>query len=124
MSDWIEHDGRKYYEESYITLANKNAERRGERIAELEARELTPAGWLYKVIVNKHVTGPPLPGQIKIEGVWGTPSGHLHFSPTPPTDRWIYWKAPVYFADAPAEARPTRTRHDKPASAEPGGAGL
>lgn len=37
MSDCIEHDGKKYYEESYVILANSNAQRRGERIAELEA---------------------------------------------------------------------------------------
>ncbi len=28
MSDWIEVDGKKYYEESYLLLANKNAKRR------------------------------------------------------------------------------------------------
>ena len=59
-------------------------------------REAHPAGWLFKIIVNKHLTGPPLEGQIQIAGVWGTPSSHLHFSPDEPTDPWIYWKAPVY----------------------------
>jgi hypothetical protein len=38
MSDWIEHDGKKYYEEGYLVLANNNAKRRGERIQELEAQ--------------------------------------------------------------------------------------
>jgi hypothetical protein len=37
MSDHIESDGKKYYEESYLALANNTASRRGERIAELEA---------------------------------------------------------------------------------------
>jgi len=27
MSDWIEHNGKKYYEESYLILANENAKR-------------------------------------------------------------------------------------------------
>lgn len=36
MSDCIEHDGRKYFEESYLHLANRNAQRKDERIAELE----------------------------------------------------------------------------------------
>lgn len=36
MSDWVELDGRKYYEESYLLLANNNSERRGETIKELE----------------------------------------------------------------------------------------
>ncbi len=58
-----------------------------------------PAGWLYKLIVDKHVTGPALEGQIQISGVWGTPSTHLHFSVEPPTDPWAYWQAPVYLAD-------------------------
>ena len=26
MSDWIEHNGKKYYEESYLILANENDE--------------------------------------------------------------------------------------------------
>jgi uncharacterized coiled-coil protein SlyX len=58
------------------------------------------AGWLHKAIVDKHATGPALDGQIQIDGVWGTPSSHLHFSQEEPTDRWIYWKAPVYFLSA------------------------
>jgi hypothetical protein len=38
MSDWIEVDGKKYFEESYLILANNNSKRRGERIQELEAQ--------------------------------------------------------------------------------------
>lgn len=38
MSDWIEHDGKKYYEESYITLANQNALRVLERLAALTSQ--------------------------------------------------------------------------------------
>jgi len=37
VSDFIEKDGKKYYEESYITLANNNAARRGEKIKTLTA---------------------------------------------------------------------------------------
>lgn len=37
MSDWIMHDGKKYFEEGYLIMANKSAERRGKRIKELES---------------------------------------------------------------------------------------
>ena len=41
MSDWIERDGKKYFEESYLTLANtlatKAVAKREQRIAALEA---------------------------------------------------------------------------------------
>lgn len=37
MSDWIIHEGKKYFEESYLIGANKTAERRGNRIATLES---------------------------------------------------------------------------------------
>lgn len=37
MSDHIEIDGKKYYEESYLVLANANTERRGELVAALSA---------------------------------------------------------------------------------------
>lgn len=30
MSDWIEVDGKRYYEQGYLIMANKTAERRGE----------------------------------------------------------------------------------------------
>ena len=36
MSDTIQVNERTYYEESYLTLANRNAQRREERIKELE----------------------------------------------------------------------------------------
>lgn len=32
MSDWIEHDGKKYYEESYVVLANRLAKSETERL--------------------------------------------------------------------------------------------
>jgi len=35
MSDYIESDGRKYYEESYLVLANSNTERANSAIATL-----------------------------------------------------------------------------------------
>ena len=35
MSDWIEKDGKKYFEEGYLILANNNAARRGRKIKEL-----------------------------------------------------------------------------------------
>ena len=38
MSDWIEVDGKKYYEEGYLELANNNSKRRGEKIKELEKK--------------------------------------------------------------------------------------
>lgn len=37
MSDWIEKDGKKYFEEGYLKLANKNASRRGETVASMKA---------------------------------------------------------------------------------------
>ena len=37
MSDHIEVDGKKYYEESYLQMGIATAKRRGERIKELEA---------------------------------------------------------------------------------------
>lgn len=33
MSDWIEVDGKRYYEQGYLIMANKTAERRGGRLA-------------------------------------------------------------------------------------------
>lgn len=78
------------------------------------AREIEPIGWLYKIIVNKHVTGPPLEGQIQIDGVWGTRSSHLHFSPQPPQVNWIYWQSPVYSQEAlAAELRKESDRAQK-----------
>ena len=62
-----------------------------------------PAGWLYKIIVDKHLTGPPREGQTQIAGVWGTPSTHLHFSVDKPTDPWVYWQAPVYYGQPHVE---------------------
>ncbi len=41
MSDKVEVDGRKYYEESYLVLANANAKRCKVRIAELKAQIAT-----------------------------------------------------------------------------------
>lgn len=38
MSDHIEVDGKKYFEESYLQIGNETAKRRGRRIAELEAQ--------------------------------------------------------------------------------------
>ena len=55
-----------------------------------------PVGWLYKFIVNKHMTGPPKPGQIQIAGVWGDRSNMMHFSIDEPLGGCIWWKAPVY----------------------------
>lgn len=37
MSDWIEHDGRKYFEESYLLASSESAKRRLEKIVALEA---------------------------------------------------------------------------------------
>ncbi len=65
-----------------------------------EREEKKPIGWLYKRLVNKHLTGPPLDGQIQMDGVWGTPSTQLNFTPELPTERWIYWQSPVYSQDA------------------------
>lgn len=66
-----------------------------------------PVGWVYKIIVNKHITGPPLEGQIQIESVWGTPSDHVYFSIDDPTShRWVYWKAQVYSCDESAAKEP------------------
>jgi hypothetical protein len=36
MSDHIEHDGKRYIEETYLILANNNSARKRDRIAELE----------------------------------------------------------------------------------------
>lgn len=51
MSDWIDHDGKKYYEESYLQLANANAKRcaaENERLREIidKCGELS-TGWKY-----------------------------------------------------------------------------
>lgn len=67
-------------------------------IAEARVAEESPVGWLCKVIVNKHASGPPLPGQIQISGVWGTPSNHIYFSVDRPIDKWVWWEAPVYLS--------------------------
>lgn len=33
MSDWIMHDGKRYFEESYLVLANSNAKRVSQSVA-------------------------------------------------------------------------------------------
>lgn len=38
MSDWIEQNGRRYYEASYLELANRNRERADQIIATLQAQ--------------------------------------------------------------------------------------
>jgi hypothetical protein len=70
-----------------------------------------PIGWLYKIIVDKHLTGNPRNGQIQINGVWGTPSNHIYFSPETPTHQWIWWQSPVYL--------PAATRTEKPSEEKP-----
>jgi len=48
MSDWIEKDGKKYFQESYLKLANNNAEAAKRRIVKLEGvlKRLRPMiGW-------------------------------------------------------------------------------
>ncbi len=60
------------------------------------AAALIPAGWFYKLIVDKHLTGPPLEGQIQVANVWGTPSDHLYFAPELPDGKYWYWKSPAY----------------------------
>ena len=60
---------------------------------------IEPAGWLYSILVNKHASGPPLEGQIKMGDIWGTPSNHRHFSLKLPSEPFIWWKAPVYFIE-------------------------
>jgi hypothetical protein len=35
MSDWIEKDGKKYFDEGYLNLANQNARRRGEQVSRM-----------------------------------------------------------------------------------------
>lgn len=37
VSDHIEHDGKKYYEESYLIMANNAAKLRGTKLRKLEA---------------------------------------------------------------------------------------
>lgn len=60
---------------------------------------MTHAGWLYKVLIDKHVTGPPLDGQVQIFGIWGTPGDHLKFSKEYPTDTFAWWTSPVFYLD-------------------------
>jgi sigma54-dependent transcription regulator len=43
MSDWIERDGKKYYEEGYLILANQNTKRKDEELA--EARRQLEEAW-------------------------------------------------------------------------------
>lgn len=59
-------------------------------------------GWIYKVIVNKHVTGPPREGQIQINGVCGTPSDHIYFSTEPPAHEWMWWKSACFATNTDA----------------------
>ncbi len=52
MSDWIEQNGKKYYEAGYLTMANNTAKRRGEKIKELQSQLET-----VKNTVSKWVDG-------------------------------------------------------------------
>lgn len=47
MSDWIEHNGKKYYEESYLILANENAKRHSQDTKRLDwyLRRSRVRGW-------------------------------------------------------------------------------
>lgn len=38
MSDWIEVDGKRYYEQGYLIMANKTAERRRKLLVEFSAK--------------------------------------------------------------------------------------
>ena len=84
-----------------------------ERISELEAeacrmREAlqVPIGWRFNVLVDKHSTGAPLPGEISMldisrQQVWGHP-GQWRYSdgPNKPDVDWICEAEPLYFAPA------------------------
>jgi hypothetical protein len=116
VSDWIEDDGKKYFEESYLQMANANAKRLRSQVEELqrelqEARKMhdasdIPVGWRYRVLVNKHSSGPPLQGEIPMldicrQRVWGSP-GEWRYSdgPDAPDVDWMCDAEPLYAAAA------------------------
>jgi hypothetical protein len=89
------------------------------RIPELEAlleqcekrvAPASPIGWRYKVLVNKHVTGDPLPGEISMpdiyrQPVWGKPGAWRYSDgPDKPSADWMCEAEPLY-AGAPADDR-------------------
>ena len=72
---------------------------------------INPVGWRYRVLVDKHSTGPPLPGQISMldirhTPVFGTP-GEWRYSdgPTRPSIDWMCEAEPLYLATAGVDKR-------------------
>jgi hypothetical protein len=61
MSDWIEHNGKKYYEESYLILANENAKRH-----RLDSKRLD---WLKSHVENLSRISRPLNDTLTLEYV-------------------------------------------------------
>lgn len=61
MSDWIEHDGKKYYEASYLILANENARRH-----RLDSKRLD---WLESHVENLSRISRPLNDTLTLEYV-------------------------------------------------------
>lgn len=64
--------------------------------------EQSPVGWRYRVLVNKHSTGEPLPGEISQldiyrTPVWGKP-GSWRYSdgPDKPNVDWMCDAEPLY----------------------------
>lgn len=64
----------------------------------------SPAGWRYRVLVNKHASGPPRPGEMSMldifhQEVWGVP-GAWRYSDGPDKPRvdWMFEAEPLYSA--------------------------
>lgn len=64
-----------------------------------------PAAWRYRVLVDKHSTGVPLPGEISMldiyrTEVWGKPGGWRYSDgPDKPDVHWMCVAEPLYSGD-------------------------
>lgn len=83
------------------------ARAQGRREGPEEAKQSSPIAWRYKVLVNKHSSGEPLPGEIFMldicrTKVWGIP-GAWRYSDGPgkPDVDWMCEAEPLFASQEP-----------------------
>lgn len=90
-----------------IAEALDAARAQGRREGLEEAKQRSPIAWRYKVLVNKHSTGSPLPGEIfmldinRIK-VWGIPGAWRYSDgPDKPDVDWMCEAEPLFASQEP-----------------------